>query len=144
MASHRKEVISRLLFERGPWDAIDTEFEKRLPFDSPSDHEDCLRRQVEAGTADAWRIMHEGQRVGLVVTRIDEDAAREFVIMAIFCDAPVPLSRDIQATCYDLAQKAGCISMRFHTVRPAAARLAAEEYGYRLSEVIMRKPIPLL
>jgi hypothetical protein len=141
MASHCKEVISRLLFERGPWDAIDSEFEKRIPFDEPSAHEDCLRRQVETGEAAAHRIIYEGKRVGLVVTKIEEDAAREFVIVAIFCDAPVPLSREIQAACYRLAQESKCISMRFHTVRPAAARIAADEYGYRLTEVIMRKAV---
>jgi hypothetical protein len=141
MASHDKEVISKVLFARAPWDAIDTEFMKRIPFDDPAEFEDCLCREVQSGKAESLRILHDGKRVGIAVIRIEEEAAREMVICAIFCDAPVPLSREIQTALHLIAKDRKCVSMRFHTVRPAAARLAAEEYGYRLSEIVMRRAV---
>ena len=143
MASHRKEVISKLLFERAPWDSIDHAFAKRIPFDAPAELEDSFCREVTAGEMEALRISYAGEPVGIICIKVDESYLRELVIAGVFCDAPVPLSREIEAACYAAAQARRCVSIRFHTMRPAAARLAAEEHGYRLTEVIMRKDVTL-
>lgn len=143
MASKKKEVISRLLIERAPWDSTDQAFAKLIPFDDPAEHEDSFCREVNAGTMEALRINFDGKPVGIICLQVDESRLRELVIAGVFCDSPEgPLSREIQAACVIAAQARRCVSMRFHTMRAAAARIAADEYGWRLTEVIMRKDVP--
>lgn len=137
------EIASRLLFERAPWDAIDAEFEKRIPFDSPSDWRDVLSRMCQSGEAFSYRIVEDGQRIGVLVCKVDEGAARELVVIAAYCAGSSPFAREIARAAESIAREERCISIRFHTVRPAAAQLAAQEFGYRLTEVIMRKNVDL-
>ena len=136
------EIASALLFKRAPWDALDSEYEKRIPYDAPADHVDCLRRMVAAGEAFLYHLESGGERVGLAVVKVDDGAARELVLVAVFCDGGAPFSREIAHAAERIARELRCISIRFHTVRPAAARLAADEFGYRLTEVVMRKTVP--
>jgi hypothetical protein len=141
--AHSPEVVSKLLFERAPWDALDAEFEKRIPFDSPSDWRDVLSRMCQSGEAFSYRLVENGKRVGVLICKVDEGAARELVVVAAYCAGSQPFAREIGQAAELIAREQRCISIRFHTVRPAAARLAAEEFGYRLTEVIMRKNVVL-
>lgn len=141
MASHKKEVISRVLLQRGPWDTISQAFEKLIPFDSTVDHADELGRQIAAGVSTAHNIVHEGKRVGITITRVEEGKTRELVLVAVYCGAAVPLSREIAEAVEAMARAEKCDSIRFHTVRPAAARFAADEYGFRCAEIVMRKDL---
>lgn len=145
MASAKPEVISRVLLERIEWDALATEHEGKIPFDASAEHTDELRRQVAAGTSTACAILRDGQRIGLAVVRVEEDRAREFVIVAVFCDTPPgsrPLTHELQDALEAMARAQACQTIRFHTIRPAAVHLAATAYGYRLAEVVMRKDLP--
>lgn len=143
MASLDEKVISGLLLRRAPWDATDDEFAARIPFDSAAASADELKQQIASGESHAAQIHHDGQRVGLLVTRIEtlRDGRREFVLVAAFADSTAPLTPQIASAAESLALAENCNSIRFHTVRAAAARLAAEAYGYRLAEVVMRKPL---
>jgi hypothetical protein len=137
------EVASGLLFKRAPWDSLDSEFEKKIPFDSPAEHRDCLRRLVESGEAQLWHLIENEKRIGFVVTRVESDAGRELVIVSAYCNGTVPFAREIAETAEKIAIENRCQSIRFHTVRPAAARLAADEFGFRLTELVLRKNVPL-
>lgn len=132
------------MLERAPWDAIDDEFQARIPFDSPHESADLLARLVREGSATSHRLMHDGRRVGLVITRVDEgNTGRELVLVAAYCDAEAPLSREIADAVEALARAERCASIRFHTVRPAAARYAVDQYGFRLTELVLRKNVRL-
>jgi hypothetical protein len=138
------EVISRLLLDRAPWDAIDDSFAARIPFDSPHESSDLLRRMVAAKTSTAHRFILDGQRAGLLITRIEEGTAgKELVCQAMFAETPdgLPITELIGAACENLARLEGCNCLRFHTCRPQMARFAADRFGYRLSELVMRKTL---
>ena len=130
------------MLARAPWDAIDDAFQALIPFDSPHESADLLARMVREGSATHHRLVHEGRRVGLIVTRCEQGSAgRELVLIAAFCASEQPLSAEIAEAVESLARAEGCASIRFHTVRPAAARYAAEHYGFRLTELVLRKTL---
>lgn len=139
------ETISRLILDRGPWDAIDEDFAARIPFDSPHESKDLLRRLVTSGKSTAHRILTpSGERIGLLVTRIEEgNEGRELVCQAVFMDSPdcQPLTRQFAEANEALARAEKCTCLRFHTCRPQMARFAADNYGYRASEIVMRKTL---
>lgn len=140
------ETISRLILDRGPWDAIDEAFAAKIPFDSPHESKDLLRRLVEKGISTAHRLLTPtGQRIGLLVTRCEDgNEGRELVCQAVFMETPdpmQPLTRQFADACESLARAEGCNVLRFHTCRPQMARFAADNYGYRASEIVMRKTL---
>jgi hypothetical protein len=95
----------------------------------------------ESGEAQLYRLIEDGRRVGMLVCKVDEGAARELVLVAAFCAGSESFSRDLGRAAEVIARQRGCVSIRFHTVRPALARIAADEFGYRLSEIILRKNV---
>lgn len=140
------EVISRLLFERAPWDSVDASYAARIPMDSPHESADLLARMVQSGDVTPFRITFGPERVGLLLVRVEEGSlGRELVVVSAFMQRGDghPLSREFAAAIEELAAKEGCNVIRFHTVRPGAARLAAEEFGYRITEIVLRKNVRL-
>lgn len=135
----QKTLNGRLRLESVPWDSAAAEHYKRIPMDSPAEHADYLEKQVLEGKAQAWRIWQDGKPVGLAITRIEEDKAKEFVICAMYSESELPVSEYAGRELERIARSIGCISIRFHTCRHALASVAAEKSGYRLCEVIMRK-----
>lgn len=141
-------VSPRLRLALAPWDALDSEAAALIPFDSPAEHLDDLQAEVEAGRAACYHVeTRDGGRLGLVVVRVEEHPAggRELLLLAVYArPAPDlgPLRPEIFALCLDLARAERCRSMRFHTVRPALARVAAKQFGFRLAELVMRHNIP--
>lgn len=95
-----------------------------------------------AGEASLYRLVEDGRRIGILVCRVDEGRARELVLVAAFCEGSRPFARELAQAADHVARTLGCVSIRFHTVRPGAARIAAEEFGYRLTEVVLRKNVP--
>ncbi|HQF38263.1 MAG TPA: hypothetical protein PK322_04010 [Opitutaceae bacterium] len=139
------EVISRLLLELAPWDAADEADAAKIPFDSPHESRDLLTRMVREGKATAHRFMWDGQRCGVLVTRVETgNMGRELVCMAMWGQTPdgEPMTAEIGRACEALARAEGCVCLRFHTCRPAMARYACEQAGYRISEIICRKALP--
>jgi cytosine/adenosine deaminase-related metal-dependent hydrolase len=141
MAARSPQVASRLLLNRAPWDAIASEWERQIPFDDPAAHTDGLSRLVMSGAANCYHVVKDGERIGIVVTKVEESAARELVVVAIYSASPEPISPQLAEAIEDLARAESCISIRFHTIRAAAARYAAERHGYRLTELVMRKSL---
>ena len=52
-----------------------------------------------------------------------------------------PITDEIGRACEALARAEKCTSLRFHTCRRAMARFAVEKFGYRISEIVMRKTL---
>lgn len=139
------QTVSRLLLARTPWDASDEAFAAKIPFDSPHESKDLLARLVKSGAATAHAFMWEGQRVGVLITRVEEgNMGRELVCMAMFGATPSgePMTAEIGRACEALARAEKCCCLRFHTCRPAMARYACEVAGYRISEIVCRKTLP--
>lgn len=139
------QTVSRLILERAPWDHIDDDFAKRIPFDSPHESADILARAVAAGESTAHQLHYKGSRIGILVTRVEAgNIGRELVCQAVFMDDPqgVPLTREFADACEALARAEQCVTLRFHTCRPAMARFACEHYGYRITELVLRRDIP--
>jgi hypothetical protein len=138
------EVISRLLLERAPWDAIDDAYASKIPFDCPHESADLLRRMVSDHTSTAHRFVLDGRRAGLLITRVEAGTAgKELVCQAMFAETAdgLPITELIGDACEGLARAEGCNCLRFHTCRPQMARFAADRFGYRLSELVMRKTL---
>lgn len=129
----------KLRLECAPWDAIDTEYAARIPGDDPTAYADTFARQVARGEAQAWRIWHDGKRVGLAITKIEGEAGKEMVICAMYSNAEYPMIGPVGLHLQNEARKLGCVSMRLHTCRHALAQYCAQEDGWRLAEIIMRK-----
>ncbi|MCF3650171.1 hypothetical protein [Synoicihabitans lomoniglobus] len=79
----------------------------------------------------------------MMITRVDVEAARELVIVAVYAkrDSDGSILPEIVERIDDLAAAESCVSIRFHTIRPALARVMSKRYGYRLAEVVMRKDL---
>ena len=136
------EKLSALLLRRAPWDAVDSSFAARIPFDSPSQTTDDLVRRVRDGVAVSHQLIHNGSRCGLVITEVEHGSAgRELVVVSAFSDSPEPLSDALAEAMEAIGRAEQCVSIRFHTIRPAAARYAAERHGFRLTELVMRKTL---
>lgn len=82
---------------------------------------------VQAGLAELYRI-DEGRT--WLVTRLEGD---ELVI----CCMQGRGARELMPYLLQAAQRADCLSVRFHTERPALKRLLAP-YGFELAEYVFR------
>ncbi|MGH8016971.1 MAG: hypothetical protein ACREIA_01565 [Opitutaceae bacterium] len=130
------------MFDRLPWHAIDSEFESRIPFDSPHESRDYLQRLVNSGIATRHRLVKESETVGIVITHVETGSlGRELVCIAAYSDSRAPLTDELFEAMELLARAERCVSIRFHTVRAALVRRAAEDMGYRVSEIVMRKNV---
>lgn len=132
---------ARLLHSTLPWEEVDSHFEERIPFDSPTESGDYLRRLVDAGQATRHRLVAGGKTSGIVVTRVETGSlGRELVCLAAYSDARPALSADLAEAIELLARAEHCSSIRFHTVRPGLVKVSCE-LGYRVSEIVLRKDI---
>lgn len=137
-----KPLAGRLRLERVPWDSLCENHYKRIPMDSPTEHADGLAQRVKAGKAQSWLLFNAaGKDIGLAITEIEANKAKEFVICAVFAESEFPISLELNDQLERIARSQGCISMRFHTCRHALARYAVEFGKYRLCEVIMRQDL---
>ena len=133
----------KLLFEscRLKGDAPDWE---KIPFDAPHQHVDILRRLYANGDCDRCIVNTDtGREIGSIYYQVEQGFLRELVILGVYLDhseaAPsnVPWLNDVTKT---LGEKFDCVSVRFHTVRPAMVSCALH-YGWRVSEIVMRREI---
>lgn len=111
----------------------------RPPADDPAGP-DCYRIMVERGDAIVLRVERADAPAGYIVARVETfDEGRELVIVAAAGGAPgADLTAETQPLLEAVARRAGCRSMRCHTVRPGLmAKL--ERHGWRPAETIMRK-----
>lgn len=139
------QQTSELLLERAPWDAIASEYENRIPFDSPHERPDVLRRMVTEGRATLHQVLdRDREQIGILVTRVDVGTAgRELVIVAVCArgKSAVPISPQFAEAFDALARAEQCCTIRFHTMRHNLARLACEQYGYRITEIVLRRDV---
>ena len=135
--------MNRVTLANLPWSSVDESMAARIPCDSPEQHRDWLRRLVDSGQARVSQIMQDGKQTGLLCWAIDEGAAREFVVVASFCESAdgQPVTRELVEAAEALARRENCISLRLATVRRAVASVACSAFGFRVSEIVLRKSL---
>lgn len=90
--------------------------------------------------AQAYGIESRGALVGAFLLRVERvEHGRELVIVAAGGDEVGILSAGF-ARLDEWARRAGCCSVRFHTMRPALVRLA-QAAGFGAAEYVMRKGV---
>lgn len=136
------EARGAILLRSAPWDALDDEFAARIPMDSPHESADLLARMVAEKSATAHRMLIDGKRIGLMVTRVEPGSiGRELVVIAAFAAAPgVAILPQVFDAADSLARHERCVSIRFHTARHGLAN-QAPDFGYRLTELVFRKDV---
>lgn len=113
---------------------------KRIPFDSPHDWRADTLAKIRSGELTAAEIVQGGERRGVIVFAVYElSGVREFFVNCWFArmqDAFPEIAPAVDA----MAKAQNCTEIRFNTSRPGMVR-AASEYGYKISEVILRKKV---
>lgn len=136
------EARGAILLRSAPWDALDDTFAARIPMDSPHESADLLARMVADKSATAHQILKDGERIGLLITRVDVGTlGRELVVIAAYSAASgVSILPQIIDAADALARHEQCVSVRFHTARHGLAN-EAPKFGYRLTELVFRKNV---
>lgn len=136
------ERLNRISIDLATWSERAERWQHRIPFDDPHEWKDYLARHVQDGLCQLCEIKDDGEVVGLFVYRIEELAAREMVVVAIysFKTLGVDLVTFLDGCAEYIARKNGCLSIRCHTLRPGLIR-KAHKIGYRTAEVVLRKEI---
>ena len=140
----KTDLLARSLLRPGCFDGQAEAWAKRIPHDEPGDFAEFLRDRVANGSAQLADMVTDGQRVGFCVYAVvDLTGEQELVVIAAFGRAP---ARDLTAEFLPqievLARSEGCVSIRFHTMRPGLVSKAIRA-GCRVSEVIIRKTVSL-
>lgn len=135
MEAHAQKI--ELTLEAGPWCEKATELlAPALPFVGV----ESVRDQVQAGVAVLFYVMHEGEKVGAYVSRVDHagDIAEGVIVAAGGKLRGVDLAPLILPEAEK--QFRGVSAIRIHTARPGLVRrLVAAGYGPQ--EFVMRKEI---
>lgn len=137
--STKTEFILRELNNRPD---IAERWEHLIPFDNPTEWRDYLSRGVRSGGFELCRLEYNGEPVGLMVYKIEAAAAREFCLVALYCGSVpgIDVLDIIENAAVRIAKEQGCISIRFHTLRPGLI-VKAKKLGFRIAEIVMRKNI---
>lgn len=137
---HDPERLNRLSVELAEWSERAELWQHRIPFDDPHEWKDYLRRHVQEGLCRLCELKDGGEPVGLFVYRVEEIAARELVVVAVYTDrnCKVDLVDFFDQVAESIARREGCTSIRCHTLRPGLIR-RAHSLGYKTAEVVLRK-----
>lgn len=117
-------------------------WEHLVPFDNPTEWKDYLSRGVRSGGFKLIRLEYNGEPVGLMVYKIEEAAAREFVLVSLYCEPSCRFDviQIVEEAAEKIAKQTGCVSIRFHTLRPGLVAKGRKR-GFRIAEIVMRKNI---
>lgn len=142
MNTQAKKNLTGLAVKLATWSDDADRWQHSIPFDNPTAWNDYLARGVKDGSFVLLDITNNGERVGLLVYRVDASAARELVIVAAYCN-PIPgvdVSTFIVETSEALGKKENCQSVRFHTLRPGLITKTTKA-GFRVAEIVLRKSL---
>lgn len=110
--------------------------------DSPSEHNDYLREMVKEGRATLHQLLVDGKRVGLTITTVEiHSAGRELVSIATYSNNTLGITPALSEALEEMARHENCQCIRLHTARHGLVKLATENYGFRISEIVLRKNI---
>jgi hypothetical protein len=136
--STKLATLARLVLRPAQWDANAEGWSRLIPCDSPGDLSAKLREEVNAGRARVCHLKRDGAKIGFVVFSADD--RHELVIHGAFGSDGKNLVTELLPVVENLARQCECDTIRFHTMRPGLVR-AAQNLGFRVSEVIMRKAV---
>lgn len=138
-------LLAKTFLRSAPWDEFAAECAAKIPHDNPTGHAFEIADGVKKGEYHLLHVVREenSEPVGIVVFDITQGDGKELHIFASYAREPgVDLTMRHLPDLDKIAVKLGCKSIRFHTVRPGLV-IKACEYGYRASEVILRKNVSL-
>lgn len=95
------------------------------------------RWAVENGKAIATEVEREG-KVALIITSMD---GKELVLWQVVAEPGMNLTDCLDEFTVDIARRAGAESIRIVTMREEVVK-AAVRYGFRPSEIVLRKGVP--
>jgi hypothetical protein len=142
MNAQASKNLTGLAVKLAEWSEDADKWQHSIPFDNPTAWNDYLARGVKDGSFVLLDITHKGERVGILVYRVDASAARELVIVAAYCN-PIPgedVSSFIVKTSEAIGHKENCQSVRFHTLRPGLITKTTKA-GFRVAEIVLRKSL---
>lgn len=112
-----------------------------IPFDNPVGFEDWITRGLADGSFQIVGLQLDGEIVGHLVYRVSNDREKELVIVAMHNMKNVADTFDHTEVFVDkLARSFGVRQIRFHTLRHGLVKRGLQ-YGYRVSEFVMRKTL---
>lgn len=139
--SGKTDLLARYILRPGVLDSQAAEWISKVPFDSPAESADRIKRDLDAGKSVLLNCFAaDGRRVGVTVYRIeDHDLGRELVSIASFgSDGGADLTREVLPMVEAVARSKGCVSVRLHTMRAGLIRKLLKD-DYFVSEVVLRK-----
>ena len=133
------DLLARVVLRPGQWSDRFNDFARKIPHDEPGNFAEFLRKKVEIGTAKVAEIRTDSGVVGFAVySVVPMHGAQEFVLIAAFGRDHRDLTAELSPQIDLLARSLGCVSVRFHTMRPGAVSKGIAA-GYHVSEIILRK-----
>lgn len=138
--SAKLSLLARYVLRPSQWDEQAEAWSRSLPTDAPGCVAGKMAKMVKAGEAKVCDLVADGERIGFVVFRIS--AEHVLHVMAAFGRGPDRENlMDVAMPLLDtLARACECEHIRFHTMRPGLI-VKAQEQGFRVSEVILRKAV---
>jgi len=112
---------------------------RKLPLDFPDLWMDWFRERLARREIHLSTVSYQGRPIGTVFWRIENDAGRELVVMAVASSDPkIPMTEFLYQAADALAAAEKCRSARYHTTRPALV-LNGHRHGWQTSEIVLRK-----
>jgi hypothetical protein len=131
--------LARFVLLPSQWGPEADRWARSLPADSPENTAEDLAQRVREGTAKVCDLMEGETKRGFIVFTVTP--GHELFVLAAFGRAKRENLMEVLIPLVDaLARAAECDSVRFNTMRPGMIR-RAQEHGFRVSEIIMRKAV---
>ncbi len=142
-AIHREKVDDFTVeFSIERIDELLAESQAAIPFDNPTGFADWILREVSSGNLLQVVMRIDGENVGTLTYCITGDTFKELLITSAFIKfAPVNLLPIVDTFSTVIAKRANCKFIRFHTVRKGLIKIALKDYGYKVSEIVLRKTL---
>lgn len=140
---HREKIDDRTVeFSIERIDELLAESQEAIPFDNPTGFSDWISREVSAGNLLQVVMRVDGLEVGTLTYCITGETFRELLITSCFLKfSKVNLLPIVDTFSVIIAKRCNCKFIRFHTVRKGLIKIALQDYGYNISEIVLRKPL---
>lgn len=111
----------------------------RIPILNAEQWAELMQKSVNAGEAKTTLVHYNGEKIGCIVWRIENNVTRELVIMSAACDrVEIPVTAFLAQAVDQIAAAQKCESARIHTCRPALVK-HAHKHGWQTTEIVVSK-----
>lgn len=140
---HREKIDDKTVeFSIERIDELLAESQDAIPFDNPTGFKDWIYREVSSGNLLQVIMRVDGMEVGTLTYCITGETFLELLITSCFLKfSEVNLLPIIDTFSVIIAKRCHCKFIRFHTIRKGLVKIALKDYGYNVSEIVLRKPI---